>query len=149
MKHYLPISELHRVFDINLKTGIIHWKINTIKKKAGEEAGGFDKQLKTHIIKFDRREYRREEIIWAVATGSWPEKRLKRINKDRSDDRLNNLIQKEDLVYLKDGIITYPSTMTYFIAHNVKNRADPSRTMDVFDTFLEAKEFWLTFHKPL
>lgn len=87
----LPINELNQLFNCDPLTGKLFWKIAPgIRVHIGDEAGRFSDGI--YIVMINQREYRVDEIIFAMTYGRYPVGELQHINFDRSDSSIVNLL---------------------------------------------------------
>jgi hypothetical protein len=69
--------------------GALVWRYGRLR---GELAGTETKKDKTELrIRFDGVSYLAAKIAWFLSMGYWPENRLKFLNDDRTDIRMENL----------------------------------------------------------
>lgn len=77
-------------------TGKFTWKVNKGSKKAGAQAGNL--HLDNHIrIRIDGKIYRAHRLAWLYTYGRWPSQQIDHINHDRSDNRLVNLREVDQI----------------------------------------------------
>lgn len=84
--HRRLLEVLH--YDPN--TGKFTWRISSITKKAGEEAGGFRSDGYMRIA-IDGDRYYAHRLAWFYMNGAWPAGEIDHINGDPSDNSLANL----------------------------------------------------------
>lgn len=87
----LPIELLFHCFNYDKDTGEFIWntpKSNNTKK--GSIAGSLDKDGYI-ILKINRKQYKAHRVAWAMHYGEWPDKIIDHINKDKKDNRIENL----------------------------------------------------------
>ena len=87
----LPYSEASRLFSYDPETGVVTRKIATSRRvKAGSVVGYDDsKGYKRFILR--GRKYFVHRLVWLLAHGQWPPGEMDHINRDPSDNRLENL----------------------------------------------------------
>jgi hypothetical protein len=73
------------------ETGLITWKVNRGRVKAGAVAGYHHKGDNYFYIKIRPNRYPAHRIAWYLYYGRWPENVIDHINGDGSDNRLCNL----------------------------------------------------------
>jgi hypothetical protein len=81
IKEYLSYNEI---------TGNFLWKISRRRVKAGDIAGGLDKNGYIQIG-FEGKLYRAHRLAWYFITGKFPEKDIDHINEIKTDNRICNL----------------------------------------------------------
>lgn len=87
----ITVEELHRLFDADFEAGVLKWKVSPSKAvKAGAEAGGQHNRGYRHIS-LKNKKLLVHRVLWAMATGSFPENDIDHINGIRNDNRLCNL----------------------------------------------------------
>jgi len=85
----VDIAILHDLLDLN--DGMLFWKKRvSTHVYAGDRAGvvlpsGY-RQVKINGVC-----YREHRVIWAMVNGSWPENEIDHINRNRADNRIENL----------------------------------------------------------
>jgi hypothetical protein len=84
------VERLHELFTY-CDDGRLKWKVrNSNRAPAGTHAGSISKHG-YRTIGIDGRDYRAAMIVWAMHTGEWPDKFVDHKNRDRLDDRMQNL----------------------------------------------------------
>ena len=68
-------------------TGVITWRTG---KQRGRRAGCLASNGYWRV-EFDRRAYPLHRVAWALMTGEWPDRCIDHINRDRADNRWENL----------------------------------------------------------
>lgn len=72
-------------------SGVVRWKKRTGPQcQLGEQAGNVDSNGYRQIQFFGKR-YKTTRIIWLLMTGAWPSDEIDHVNRDRADDRWENL----------------------------------------------------------
>lgn len=80
----LSIERLRALIDYNRDTGHLYWKAN------GQRAGAIqDKGYRT--LEIDGKAYYAHRVAWFHHYGKWPEQDLDHINRERDDNRIENL----------------------------------------------------------
>lgn len=85
----LTQEKLKEVLDFNEKTGVFTWKIKRGRVKTGDIAGSEHKGRR--VIRVFNQLYRDSSLAWLYCKGELPVKRLRYINGDSSDIRIENL----------------------------------------------------------
>lgn len=93
-KSPLPsVDELRALYDFDPATGVFRWRVTTSSRsQSGSPAGAraADGSLRLRI---GGREIPASWAVIALATGSWPKRRVVFKNNDKSDHRISNLAQ--------------------------------------------------------
>lgn len=84
-------SRFNEYLSYDPETGIVTWKKNKGKSKAGTRAGGLNISIGYRYLMFDKLNYLEHRIIWLLTTGDWPKQEIDHINRVRDDNRLCNL----------------------------------------------------------
>lgn len=71
-------------------TGEIHWKISSGKRKAGDRAGSLMKSGYMQLG-INGWVYKAHRIAWYLYYGEWPDGDIDHVNRDRADNRIENL----------------------------------------------------------
>lgn len=83
------------------------------KRYAGTEAGTFNRHLNRWSIRLlGRKKYYRYHIVWVLFHGSWP-KEIDHINRNRLDDRIENLRTANRSENLLNRALTKANTSGY------------------------------------
>jgi len=104
----LSYEELKELLEYDSDTGIIRWKLNRSRAKAGSIAGCIDKYGYI-CIGINGKAYKAHRLAWILHYGVWPEHQIDHINMDKSDNRLVNLrdvtcaINKQNIKFAKKG----------------------------------------------
>jgi len=73
-------------------TGIFVWKVNRGKHgNSGKEAGCKSSSTGRHSIRINKILYLRSRLAWFYVHGIWPENEIDHRNRNRNDDRIENL----------------------------------------------------------
>lgn len=75
----------------NPETGIFIWKKHFRHYKVGKKAGFFTHNYVDIWFPPTKKQYRAHQLVWLYVYGKWPEYCLDHINRNPSDNRLNNL----------------------------------------------------------
>jgi hypothetical protein len=86
-------ERLKELFDYNPVTGTFHWKVRRRSRggvvDVGQEAGW--REQGCIRIKVDQRTYLAHRLAWFYVHGVWPKGELDHCNRDREDNRIENL----------------------------------------------------------
>jgi hypothetical protein len=78
-----------KIFDLDQSIGILTWKRSHDSIRAGDQAGYFhDGYIRVEVA---GRVYFAQNIIWLMTTGEWPEGTLDHRDRQRSNNRFDNL----------------------------------------------------------
>ncbi len=88
--HMLTQSRLKELLHYNPETGLFTWIKRTGSARAGRVAGIVNHYGYIHI-KVDRKSYYAQRIVWLYVHGEFPDKDIDHINRDKKDNRLENL----------------------------------------------------------
>lgn len=83
----LDQNKAKELFDYDASTGILTWKIG---QRAGLQAGGINANGYLRVFAC-RREYMVHRIIFLYIYGHWPNNLIDHINKNTTDNRIENL----------------------------------------------------------
>ena len=72
------------------EAGALRWRVARGVKKAGSMAGSLKADGYIDIC-IDKKTYRASRVVWLITHGEWPKLLLDHINRDRSDNRIENL----------------------------------------------------------
>ena len=79
---------------VDYRDGVLYWKVDRGRKKAGEIAGGLyyatDKSRKRWRIKFKGKSFYRSRVVWALFNDT-PKDMIDHIDGDTLNDRIENL----------------------------------------------------------
>ena len=90
MKTIVSHSELYRSLCYNLSTGIFTWRIATDKTEIGQEAG-YLRRDGYRYIQINSKQYLAHRLAWFYIHKEWPADHIDHINRNRADNRLENL----------------------------------------------------------
>ncbi len=90
MKNDLSFERADALFRYCPNTGQLNWKVLVGRRRnpiSCKDGGGYV------VVDVDGRQYKAHRIIWTMAHGSPPELSIDHINRDKADNRLENLRQ--------------------------------------------------------
>jgi hypothetical protein len=90
MSKELTQQRLQEILDYDPETGVFTYKNNYHPSKNGKAAN----KRKTNgyeCVWVDNKEYRAHRVAWLYVHGEWPENEIDHINRDKSDNRIENL----------------------------------------------------------
>lgn len=89
----IPIEEFKKFFHYNPDTGALSWKVFPPKFRKGSIQLGepIGKGRKYAQLMFKKQHLLIHRVAWLLYTGKWPEKQLDHINRDTTDNRIENL----------------------------------------------------------
>ena len=89
MKPLPDIEVLRELLTYCPESGVLRWKVNSKRRKAGDIAGWSNNGY--IVVTISQRSYRAHRIAWALYYGEDPELHIDHKNGDRSDNRIANL----------------------------------------------------------
>lgn len=105
-------EELIETFDYDPLTGIVTWKKDKGRIKAGTVVGS--KHNRGYLtVRYDYKSYLLHRLIWFMVHGKWPEN-IDHKNGDRTDNRLSNL-RKATLVQNNHNTKKKPNAKCQYI----------------------------------
>jgi len=95
-------AELKRYFSYDGQNLINRcYRHGLFKSKIGEIAGHVD--VKGYrIIKFQGKKYKAHRLIWLFIYGKWPDDEIDHINRDRLDNRIENLREADRYINMRN-----------------------------------------------
>lgn len=87
--HHLTYDRLRELVDYNPSTGTFRWRVADRRRKVGQKAGGA--ALGYWSLGIDKRKYQAHRLAWLYVYGAWPDGEVDHINRDRQDNRIQNL----------------------------------------------------------
>jgi len=92
MQEKLTQKKIRELFDYNPDVGVLKWKKPRSPRVAtGDEAGCVDKSTGYRQVYIGNKAYYTHRLIWFFVHGYFPEHQVDHINRDRLDNRINNL----------------------------------------------------------
>jgi hypothetical protein len=84
------------------ETGVITWKVNRGKRKAGDVAGCVEKASGYHVIRVAGRLERAHRLAYMIVSGELPRGQVRHADKDKLNNRWGNLVVRKK-VQVSDG----------------------------------------------
>ncbi len=85
-------KEIRNLLNYEPDTGYLRWKVaRNHNCKVGEIAGCIRKDNGYRVINIKGKTYRAHRLVWLYVYGSFPEKSIDHINRNKDDNRLSNL----------------------------------------------------------
>lgn len=82
-------------------------------KFAGKRAGTLDKKEGYYRILLDKKIYAEHQLIWLWIKGTWPKEEIDHINRNRSDNRIENLREATKYENQQNRTLQHNSTSGY------------------------------------
>lgn len=86
----ITAAKLKKVLHYDPSTGHFTWRTPRPKVRVGARAGGLHHRGYRYI-EIDGRAYAEHRLAWLYVTGRWPKDQLDHINRQREDNRIENL----------------------------------------------------------
>lgn len=88
-------ARLKELLNYDPKTGVFTWKKNRAGVRSGSTAGCIDTASNSGYVRIglDSTVHQAHRLAWLYVYGCFPEQQLDHINRDRSDNRIENLRQ--------------------------------------------------------
>ena len=87
----LTLQEATRIFRYDEETGKLYWNERVHKRiRVGQECGRVTSHGYRKLRVFGK-EYYVHRLVWLLKTGSWPNNQIDHINRNRLDNRIENL----------------------------------------------------------
>lgn len=87
----ISVDRLREVFVYDSENGVFLWKSSNHVHDAGDVAGSFDKSLGYVTLFVDGTKIVAHRVAWAMVHGKWPISRIDHKDRNRSNNRINNL----------------------------------------------------------
>lgn len=90
----LTAQDLRSLLDYVPKTGCFTWKVDRFcgrQLRPGDQAGGLNKIHGSILIGIGGKRYYAHRLAWLYVHGEWPPLAIDHINRDPSDNRIENL----------------------------------------------------------
>lgn len=88
-KQHSP-EEIKSAFRYDQNTGKLYWKIDKFKIKSGKIAGTLHRSGYRQVM-YKGVHYQEHRVIWCLVHGEWPDLFIDHIDRNRSNNRLENL----------------------------------------------------------
>lgn len=126
-------------------TGVFTWKTGKYKGRCAGTIAGTKPNQGYVRINIDKKEYKAHRLAWLYIYGSFPVKQLDHVNRNRVDNKIDNLRLADDALNSKNQSIYKNSPTGYHgvTAHGTRWRArinvgGKKIHLGVFDTIKEA-----------
>jgi hypothetical protein len=90
-EHLLSFNEANSLLRYDPETGLLFWRINRRRRRAGAVAGSIAPTNGRPVITINARNYLQHRVAWLLFHGKWPSKFIDHINSDIRDNRISNL----------------------------------------------------------
>lgn len=87
----LTYDEASRLLRYDAESGLLHWRVDRRRARAGDIAGGAVAPNGYRAVMVNMKVYLQHRIIWLLMYGVWPETNIDHRNGDRIDNRVSNL----------------------------------------------------------
>lgn len=87
----LTAEFVREILDYNPDTGVFTWKVARSRTRVGSVAGYFQASRGYWLIKIYGRLYPAHRLAWLYVHGTWPADQLDHRNRQRADNRIENL----------------------------------------------------------
>jgi hypothetical protein len=151
-------NRVRDIFEYDPSTGVLKRKISTSSNAKAGCVAGWENSDGYLNVKIDRRTYKVHQIVWLHSYGIWPSGVIDHINRDKKDNRLQNLrdttvqvnnINKDVRKDSKTGVpnVTWRERdKRYYVACKRDGKQNYGGS---FKTFAEAKLFAEKFVKEI
>ena len=89
-------EELKQVLRYEPNTGLLFWTDYAHKSVRGKQAGTLNRGY--IVVMYKAKFYKAHRLAWLLAHGQWPQKHIDHINGQKSDNRLSNLRDVDDML---------------------------------------------------
>lgn len=131
------------------ETGKLFWLVDRNQNKlAGDEAGSLERKTGYLRVTIGSQRAMAHRLIWLIVTGEWPKDRIDHKNRDRSDNRWENLREATDSTNRANIKVSKTNELGVkgvrlhecgkYVARIMKNQK--SHYLGVFDTLEGAKD---------
>ena len=97
----LTQKQLQELLHYDFNTGVFTWKVNRPRAKIGSTAG-YASPSKYIRIQIDKKLYLAHRLVWMYVHGSWPKYQLDHINRNKHDNRVQNLRDVDQATNLRN-----------------------------------------------
>ena len=87
---YITRDLLLEMYDYNRETGKLYHKKSRGKAKRGDEVGCV-RPIGYRVTMIRKKQFLIHRLIWVIETGSFPDNIIDHINRDKDDNRIENL----------------------------------------------------------
>ena len=121
MKNEVTQDELKELLSYDPLTGIFRWIKVRSGVRAGEVAGSINGWGYRHISVIGNR-YQAHRLAWLYVYGEWPHDQIDHINRDKLDNRINNLRDVNQSVNMRNAQMNKNNTSGVLGVYWVKKR---------------------------
>lgn len=119
---HLLYDELKQLLHYNPINGWFTWKQNSYQRKAGARAGAIHKHDVYRTITIKHKKIMEHRLAWFYMKGEWPKDRLDHKNKDKADNRFENLREATPLQNARNYTKQKnTSSKYYYVSKDFKN----------------------------
>ena len=91
----LTAEKARRLLSYNPESGVLTWRVSSARNVfAGDVAGGIH-PTGCVVVGIDGRQYKAHRLIWLIVYGCWPAKYIDHVDRDPSNNRIENLREAE------------------------------------------------------
>lgn len=87
----LTAEYLRSILNYDQESGVFTWKVSTSNRVKVGDAAGFQGGNGYLLIMVQGRRYKVHRLAWLYMSGEWPKLDIDHINRDRTDNRIENL----------------------------------------------------------
>jgi hypothetical protein len=88
---HISQERLKSIIGYDQSTGVFVWKVKVSRNTSAGEIAGYHPADRYGTIRINRRHYFAHRLAWFYIYGTWPEEQVDHINKDKTDNRIDNL----------------------------------------------------------